>query len=199
MCFPHKQWVREWQRYHNKTHNNVKCKEKYHVDKIEIPLSYIYDDVASHRCVVCSTLRTDALLVNNWSSYHICVDGGLIRFGCRNYMNDYRYPQGRCDSMVFDGKDMWFVEFKMNTTSVLDDQMWDDLKDGMGQLRDYICNLRCKMAKKRTPLHKYFKVCHQHCTVCMKTYPRMNPSRQNYLEHFRIETGIKLLQQTIIP
>lgn len=41
MCFPHKQWVREWQRYHNKTHNNVKCKEKYHVDKIEIPLSYI--------------------------------------------------------------------------------------------------------------------------------------------------------------
>ena len=160
MCFPHKVWVKEWQTYHNKTHDNIK------------------------------TPRPDALVVNNWSAYHVCVDGGLIRFGCRNYMCDYKYPQGRCDSMVFDSNDLWFVEFKMNTTSTLDDHLWEDLKDGMGQLKDFIYNFRCKMAHKRTPLHRYFRLSHQHCTVCMKTYPAMSVQRNNHLEEFRLETGI---------
>jgi hypothetical protein len=148
---------------------------------------------------VCKIPRSDALAVNNWFAYHICVDGGLIRFGCRNYMSDFNYPQGRCDSIVFDRKDLWFVEFKMNATSVLDDQLWNDFKDGMRQLQEFIYNLRCKMTKKRTPLHRYFKVGHQHCTICMNKYPVMNPSRNNRLERFRLETGIKLQQSLAIP
>lgn len=199
MCFPHKVWVKEWQTYHNKTHNNIKCKEKYHIDCITPPVTYVYDDNTRHCCFVCKTPRLDALVVNNWNAYHVCVDGGLIRFGCRNYMCDYKYPQGRCDSMVFDSNDLWFVEFKMNTTSTLDDQLWEDLKDGMGQLKDFIYNFRCKMAHKRTPLHRYFRLCHQHCTVCMKTYPAMSVQRNNHLEEFRLETGLKLQQLVAKP
>jgi hypothetical protein len=199
MCFPHKVWLREWQLYHNKTHNNIKCKEKYHIDRITSPVTYVYDDNTSHRCFVCKTARPDALTVKNWNAYHVCVDGGLIRFGCRNYMFNFQYPQGRCDSMVFDNRDLWFVEFKMNTTTILDDQLWNDLKDGMQQIREFIHNLRSKMAHKRTPLHKYFRLSHQHCTVCMRCYPRMNTKRNTYLEEFRIETGIKLQQLVVIP
>lgn len=91
MCFPHKYWVKEWQTYHNKTHDDVKCKEKYQIHRITPPLTYVYDDQTQHRCFVCKTLRTDALAVNNWNAYHICVDGGLIRFGCRIYMLDPIY------------------------------------------------------------------------------------------------------------
>lgn len=205
MCFPHKYWVKEWQCYNNKTHNNVKCKEKYRIDRIMPPVAFVIDDRTIHRCFVCKTLRADALTVNNWNAYHICVDGGLIRFGCRIYMLDpifrqnSKFPQGRCDSIVFDRKDLWFVELKMNTTTALDMQLWENLKDGMKQLKDFIYNLRCKMARKRTPLDLYFKLSHQHCTVCMKSYPRMNISRNNYLEKFRQDTGIKLQLTVMIP
>ena len=199
MCFPHKYWVKEWQTYHNKTHNDVKCKEKYQIHRITPPVTYVYDDQTQHRCLVCKTTRPDALAVNNWNAYHICVDGGLIRYRFTNYMFDYKYPQGRCDSIIFDIRDLWFVEFKMNTTTSLDDRLWKDMKEGMQQLKDFIYNLRCKMAKKHTPLHRYFKVNHQHCIICMKTYPRMNVSRNNHLEKFRQETGIKLQQTVAIP
>ncbi len=199
MCFPHKYWVKEWQTYHNKTHDDVKCKEKYQIHRITPPVSYVYDDQAQHRCIVCKTQRPDALSLINRFAYHICVDGGLIRFGCRNYMSNFNYPQGRCDSIIFDRKDLWFVEFKMNVTSVLDDQLWNDFSDGMKQLGGFIYNLRCKMAKKRTPLNRYFKVSHQHSSICMTKYPVMSPSRNNLLEHFRLETGIKLQQLTSIP
>jgi len=199
MCFPHKYWVKEWQKYHNKKHNDVKCKERYRIDRITPPVSFVYDDITKHRCFVCKKPRPDALSVINWFAYHICVDGGLIRFGCRKYMSDFNYPQGRCDSIVFDRKDLWFVEFKMNATSVLDDQLWEDYKDGMMQLEGFIYNLRCKMAMKRTPLNRYFKISHQHCTICMNQYPLMNSSRNNHLEHFRLKTGIKLQQLVTIP
>lgn len=199
MCFPHKVWVKEWQRYQNKNHNHVKCKEKYKIERVEPPVAYIYDDKARHRSYVCQGYLPDTLSVNNWLAWHICVDGGLIRYGCHNYMFNFRYPQGRCDSIVFDCKDLWFVEFKMNTTTALDDQLWKDMKAGMQQLKDFIYNLRCKMAKKHTPLHCYFKVSHQHCTVCMNKYPKMSLQRNNRLESFRIETGIKLQQLVAIP
>ena len=205
MCFPHKYWVKEWQRYHNMTHNDVKCKEKYPIHRIIPPVSYVYDDQIKHRCFVCYTPRPDVLTVNNWNAHNICVDGGLIRFGCRIYMlnsikkPDPNYPQGRCDSIVFDRQNLWFVEFKMNTTTTLDAQQWEDMKDGMNQLKDFIYNLRCKMARKHTPLNNYFKVSHQHCTVCMKNYPTMSVSRLNHLELFRLETGIKLQQLVAIP
>lgn len=199
MCFPHKYWVKEWQTYHNKTHNNIKCKEKFRFDTIMPPAAYIYDDTTRHRSLVNLVSRPEALVVKNWRANHVCVDGGLIRYGFTNYMFDANCPKGRCDSMVFDHRDLWFVEFKMNATSLLDDQLWEDLKVGMQQLKDFIFNLRCKMDRKRTPLHRYFKNSHQHCTVCMRRYPRMNPSRQNHLEHFRQDTGIKLSQLTVIP
>ena len=199
MCFPHKYWVKEWQTYHNRTHDDVKCKEKYQIHRITPTVSYVYDDQNKHRCLVCKTPRPDALAVINWFASHICVDGGLIRYRFPNYMFDDKYPLGRCDSIIFDMRDLWFVEFKMNTTTSLDDQLWKDMKVGMQQLKDFIYNLRCKMAKKRTPLHRYFKASHQHCTICMNSYPKMNPSRNNHLEHFRLETGIKLQQLVAIP
>lgn len=199
MCFPHKVWVKEWQSYHNKTHNDIKCKEKYHIDRITPPVTYVYDDTTSHRCFVCKTPRQDALAVNNWNAYHVCVDGGLIRFGYHNTIPDFKCSQDRCDSMVFDNSDLWFVEFKMNVTSDLDDQLWKELKKGIDQLKGFIFDFRCKMARKRTPLHRYFRLSHQHCTVCMKTYPAMSVQRNNQLEDFRLETGIKLQQLVAIP
>ena len=204
MCFPHKYWVKEWQTYHNKTLSNVKCKEKYQIHRITPPVTYVYDDQTKHRCLVCKTPRPGALAVIDRFAYHICVDGGLIRYGSRVYMFDpidkidTNYPQGRCDSIVFDKQDLWFVEFKMNSTTTLDAQQWEDLKDGMKQLKGFIFNLRCKMGLKRTPLHRYYKLKHQHCIVCMKTYPRMNVLRNNYLEKFRQETGLKLQQSILI-
>lgn len=56
MCFPHKFWVKEWQRYHNSHHDSVKCKEKYVIDRIASPFGYIYDDKVAHRCYM-SKLR----------------------------------------------------------------------------------------------------------------------------------------------
>lgn len=199
MCFPHKVWIKEWQIYHDKTHDDVKCKEKYQIHRIVPLVTYVYDDQTKHRCLVSKTPRSDALAVINWLAYHICVDGGLIRYGCRNYMFNFNYPQGRCDSIVLDRKDLWFVEFKMNATSNMDVQLWGDLKDGMDQLMDFILNLRCKMGKRQTPLHRYYSEYHQHCTVCMNRYPRMNNQRNNQLEVFRLETGIKLQQSAVIP
>ena len=199
MCFPHKYWVKEWQTYHNRTHDDVKCKEKYKIQRITPPVSYVYDDQNEHRCFVCQIPRPDALTIINSFAYHICVDGGLIRYGCRNYMSNFNCPQGRCDSIVFDRNDLWFVEFKMNVTSILDDQVWRDFCDGMRQLGGFIHNLRYKMAKKRTPLHRYYSVNHLHSTICMNKYPKMSASRNNHLEHFRLETGIKLQQLVVIP
>lgn len=198
MCYPHKVWVKEWQIYHNKTHNSVKCKEKFRFERMFEPVSYVYDDTLVHRSMVCKNPRPDALTVSGWRAWHVCVDGGLIRFGYHNTFPGFNCSRRRCDSLVFDRCDLWFVEFKMNTTTALDDQKWKDLKDGMLQLRDFIKDLRSKMAAKRTPLEHYFKVGHQHCTICMDDYPMMNPSRQNHLEHFRLDTGIKLQQQLII-
>lgn len=199
MCFPHKYWVKEWQTYRNKIHGDAKCKEKYQIHRITPPVSYVYDDQTKHRCYICKTPRPDALAVSNWRANHICVDGGLIRYGFPNYMFNDKYPHGRCDSIIFDMHDLWFVEFKMNTTTSLDAQLWEDMKVGMQQLRDFIYNLRCKMSKKRTPLNHYFKIGHQHCTICMNRYPKMSLSRNNHLERFRLETGIKLQQLVAIP
>lgn len=199
MCYPHKVWVKEWQSYHNKTHDNIKCKEEYHIDRITPPVTYIYDDNTCHRCFVCMTPRPDALAVNNWNAYHVCVDGGLIRFAYHNTIPDFKCSQNRCDSLVFDNSDLWYVEFKMNVPSVLDDQLWKELKKGIDQLKGFIFDLRCKMAKKRTPLHLYFCLSNQHCTVCMKKYPAMSVQRNNYLEAFRVETGIKVQQLVTIP
>lgn len=199
MCFPHKYWVKEWQSYHNKTHNNIKCKEKYLIDCITLPVSYAYDDNTCHRCFVSKTFRPDALVINNWSAYHVCVDGGLIRFGYHNTIPNFKCSQRRCDSMIFDNRNIWFVEFKMNATSILDLKLWEDLKDGMEQLKGFILDLRYKMAHKRTPLHRYFHLSNQHCTVCMHKYPLMNTKRNTYLEKFRTETGIKVQQLVAIP
>ena len=199
MCFPHKVWVKELQRYQSKHHNHVKCKEKFKIERIEPTVAYIYDDNAIHRSYVCKGYRPDTLSVNNWSAWHICVDGGLIRYGSRNYMFSFKYPQGRCDSIIFDSKDLWFIEFKMNTTTHLDGQLWADFSDGMVQLKDFILNLRRKMVKKHTPLHRYYGENHQHCTICMNSYPNMSLQRNNQLESFRIETGIKLQQLVAIP
>lgn len=199
MCFPHKFWVKEWQTYHNKKHDGVKCKEKYTFEPITPPVTFIYDDRTRHRCFACKMSRPDALALNNFFAYHICVDGGLIRYGCTNYMHDSKYPRGRCDSLIFNQKDLWFVEFKMNTTTLMDEQLWNDMKDGMKQLKGFIYNLRCKMSMKRTPLYRYFKLNHQHCLICMNKYPKMSTSRNNHLEEFRLDTGIKLQCQTTIP
>lgn len=198
-CYPHKIWVKEWQKYHNLTHNNIKCKEKYTIERIISPISYVYDDFSRHRCFVCKTFRTDALTVKKWNCYHICVDGGLIRYGYHNSIPSFRCSEKCCDSIIFDNRDLWFVEFKMNTTSTLDGQLWKDLQEGIKQLKSFIFDLRCKMAHKRIPLHRYFRLSHQHCTVCMKSYPLMNTKRNTYLENFRIETGIKVEQLVIIP
>lgn len=77
------------------------------------------------------------------------------------------------------------------------------MKEGMGQLSDFICNLRRKMAIKHTPLERYYSQGnengHQHCTICMRKYPTMNVSRNNYLEKFRKKTNIKLQQLVVIP
>ena len=113
-------------------------------------------------------------------------------------MMDWNAPQGRCDSMLFDSNDLWFVEFKMNTTTVLDDQLWKDFHEGMNQIKDFVQNLRCKMARKRTPLHRYYTLSHQHCAICMTSYPRMNTRRNNQLEAFRVATGITLQMQNAI-
>ena len=114
-------------------------------------------------------------------------------------MDDATCPKGRCDSIVFDRRDLWFVEFKMNTTSVLDKQLWSDLSVGMKQIKDFVKNLRHKMDRKHTPLNRYFGITHQHCTVCMINYPSMSIQRNNELEKFRKEMGIKLQQLTVIP
>ena len=100
--------------------------------------------------------------------------------------------------MLFDDKDLWFVEFKMNTTTDLDDQLWKELTEGMQQLKGFIFDLRCKMAHKRTPLQCYYRLCHQHSTVCMRRYPLMNTTRNTHLEKYRIETGVKLQQLVAI-
>ena len=76
MCFPHKVWVKEWQRYHSENHSNIKCMEKYMVDSVTTPVTYIYDDKVEHRCYVCDTPRSDALEIRGWKASHICVDGG---------------------------------------------------------------------------------------------------------------------------
>jgi len=199
MCYPHKVWVKEWMTYHNQTLNNIKCKEKFQIDCITPPVAYIYDDKARHRCLVCKTPRLDSLAINNWQAYHVCVDGGLIRFGYHNTIPSFLCSQRRCDSIVFDNRDIWFVEFKMNTTSPIDIQLWNEMKDGMKQLKGFIFDLRCKMAHKRTPLHCYYRLCHQHCTVCMRRYPLMNTKRNTYLEEYRIETGVKFQQLVAIP
>lgn len=199
MCFPHKVWVKEWQRYQAIHHNIVKCKEKYRIDSIVPPIAYIYDDVVRHRCLVCGTPRVDALKVQGWRAWHICVDGGLIRYRYPNYMGSFKYPQGRCDSIVFDRHNIWFVEFKMNTTTILDKQLWADMKKGMDQIAEFVQNLRLKMAWKHTPLNKFFGINHQHCTVCMVNYPAMSIQRNNELEKFREKTGIKLHQLAVIP
>lgn len=199
MCFPHKVWVKEWQRYQAIHHNNVKCKEKYRIDSIIPPVAYIYDDGVKHRCYVCKSTRSDALKVRDWRAWHICVDGGLIRYGKTNYMDDVTCPKGRCDSIVFDRHDIWFVEFKMNTTSVLDNQLWGDLKDGMKQINEFAYNLCKKMAAKRTPLSRYYGHGHLYGTVCMVNYPAMSIQRNNELEKFREKTGIKLHQLAVIP
>ncbi len=199
MCFPHKVWVKEWQNYHNKSNNHVLCKKKYVIEHISTTDAYIYDDPSLHLSIASKSPRTDALVVHKWDAFHVCVDGGLIRYGCRSYMPDFGFPQGRCDSLVFDSKDLWFVELKMNATSVLDTQKWANLSDGMGQLKDFILNLRSKMAAKRTPLHHFYSVVNQHCTVSMRSYPTMNVSRNNTLERFRIESGIRLQLLNVIP
>lgn len=199
MCYPHKIWLREWQTYHNRTHNNKKCKEKYHIDQVTPTFTYVYDDPNSHRCLICKIARPDALVVKNWKAYHVCVDGGLIRYGYHNSIPNFRCSRRRCDSIVFDERDLWFVELKMNTTSILDVHLWEDLKDGMKQLKGFIFDLRNKMACKRTPLHGFFSLSHQHCTVCMRSYPLMSTVRNTYLEEFRMETGIKIQQLVVIP
>lgn len=203
MCFPHKMWVKEWQRYQSRHHDHVKCKEMYVIERVTPPVAYVIDDLLKHRSFVCKKYQADALTVNEWKAWHICVDGGLIRYGARNYMGDFRFPQGRCDSIVFDRNDLWFIEFKMETTSILDKQLWSDMKAGMEQLSDFIMNLRYKMAEKRTPLERFYcisdDVSHQHCTICMKHYPTMSVLRNNELEKFRMETGIKLMQTLVIP
>lgn len=203
MCFPHKMWVKEWQRYQSKHHNHVGSKKAFIIDRITPPVCYIYDDLKDHRCHVCKTPKADALTVSGWQAYHICVDGGLIRYGCRNYMWDFRFPQGRCDSIVFNRNDLWFIELKMNTTSMLDNMLWKEMLEGMKQLSGFIYNLRYKMSKKHTPLERYYSVGedvnHQHCTICMKKYPTMNPTRNNQLEKFRLQTKLKLQQLVVIP
>ena len=199
MCFPHKVWVKEWQTYYNKTHNDIKCKKKYRIDHLMPPVTYVYDDNTCHRCFVSKILRPDALTVINWNAYHVCVDGGLVRHGYHNTIPYFKCSKERCDSLVFDNSDLWFVEFKMNVTSALDDQLWKELKKGIDQLKGFIFDLRCKMDHKRTPLYRYFSEYHQHCTVCMKAYPAMSVQRNNYLESFRVETGIKVQQLVVIP
>lgn len=199
MCFPHKMWVKEWQTYHNKHHDKQRCKDKYVFELIVPPAGYIYDDKAKHKSFVCNTANMQTVTIQNWLSHHLCVDGGLIRYGKRNYMEGQTIRFGRCDSIVFDNNDLWFIELKMDVTSTLDIQLWRELKGGMRQISDFMFNIRFKMSKKRTPLEKYFTLYHQHCAVCMKTYPKMNTARNNYLENFRIETGVKLSKQTVIP
>jgi len=200
MCFPHKVWLKEWKSYHNKIHDSTnKCKEKYHIDRITPPVTYVYDDNVRHRCCVCKTFRPDALAVNNWNAYHVCLDGGLIRFGYHNTIPTYKCSQDRCDCLIFDDSDLWFVELKMNTTSGLDAQLWKEFKKGMAQLKGSILDLRNKMARKRTPLQCYYCLSHQHSTVCMHRYPLMNTTRNSYLESFRLETGIKVQQLVAIP
>lgn len=145
----------------------------------------------------CLTVHND----NETEVTHVCVDGGMITYGCEDYVGDGK-THGRCDCMVFSDSRLFLVELKCNLTTIKDKKRWKAASEAMGQIGDYYDYLQSQIKEKGQSLSDFFSTNHIKAVVCMSPKPLLRPvntQRLTNIERFRAShDGVNLVFTTEI-
>lgn len=107
---------------------------------------------------------------------HICVDGGLIKWGkeCPDYIGD-GVPHGRPDCMLISEDQLLIVELKTNVQTIEDKFLWRKFYEAMVQIREFYNYLRFRLAVEGHDLYFLYKNDGHHIKsfVCMPSSPQL--------------------------
>lgn len=127
---------------------------------------------------------------------HICIDGGIIRYGLEDYVGD-GVPRGRCDCMIFNNNELLLVEFKMDVEpSTKDKTLWKNFSHAMTQIKDFFLYLKASLQQGGEDISTFYSNDNIIPIICMKygpnIHPKRNVQRNNEKEKFRVETQLKI-------
>lgn len=169
----------------------------YDVFTSEKEYLFVYDDSVSRRTYMQedNTNLAKSMQIVNLNRYkvsHICIDGGLIKYGLYDYVGD-GLSHGRNDCMVYTDAELLLIELKMDVDEEsMDKTRWGRYSDAMHQISDFYLYLKKKMDEKGHPIDMYYTQSSIHPIVCMKNPPKLSAQRNNEKEKFRIKTQLKI-------
>ena len=176
----------------------------YTIERLFDSSLYAYDCKSSKRTffTASDTNKDKSLIIINKRNneiIHICIDGGIIKYGLEDYVGD-GITRGRCDCMIFDDNKLLLVEFKMDVEPLTRDKtLWKNYSHAMKQIKDFFIYLKASFLQKGNELHKFYSDDNIIPIICMKynqnVHHRRNVQRNNEKEKFRQETQLKI--QTI--
>ncbi len=173
----------------------------YTIDRLCGTTLYAYDCSSSRRTfLVESDANKDKSLkiINKRGCeiIHICIDGGIIRYGLEDYVGD-GVPRGRCDCMIFNNNELLLVEFKMDVEpSTKDKTLWKNFSHAMTQIKDFFLYLKASLQQGGEDISTFYSNDNIIPIICMKygpnIHPKRNVQRNNEKEKFRVETQLKI-------
>ena len=134
----------------------------YTIDRLCGTTLYAYDCSSSRRTflVESDANKDKSLKITNKRGceiIHICIDGGIIRYGLEDYVGD-GVPRGRCDCMIFNNNKLLLVEFKMDVEpSTKDKTLWKNFSHAMTQIKDFFLSIYFNRKRGRTNSSEIFK------------------------------------------
>ena len=158
---------------------------------------FVYDDRESRRTYMQedNTNLAKSMQIVNHNQYkvsHICIDGGIIKYGLYDYVGD-GLPHGRNDCMVYTDSELLLIELKMDVEEEsMDKTRWGRYSEVMHQISDFYLYLKKKMDEKEHPIDMYYTQSSIHPIVCMKNPPKSSAQRNNEKEKFRLKTKLKI-------
>lgn len=162
---------------------------------------YAYDCSSSRRTflVESDANKDKSLKITNKRGceiIHICIDGGIIRYGLEDYVGD-GVPRGRCDCMIFNNNKLLLVEFKMDVEpSTKDKTLWKNFSHAMTQIKDFFLYLKASLQQGGEDISTFYSNDNIIPIICMKygpnIHPKRNVQRNNEKEKFRVETLLKI-------
>ena len=173
----------------------------YTIDFLSDQILFAYDCKTSNRTyfTAASTNQDKSIKINNplgKEIIHICIDGGLIRHGLKDYVGDGK-PRGRCDCMIFNDDKLLLIEFKMDVQELTRDKtLWKTFSHAMKQIKEFFKHLESSLNQNGDDIFTLYSKENIIPIICMKNqptfHPRRNAQRNNEKERFRIDTSLKI-------
>lgn len=124
---------------------------------------------------------------------HICIDGGLIEYGRKDYVGDGK-EHGRNDFMIVTDNKLLLVELKMEgLENSQDKSKWRLVSKGLKQIEDFYYHLQRIFQMNGNDFHSYYGSRQIIPIISIKFKPELkrNAQRNTEIVRFSERTGLR--------